>query len=66
MRNAAWETLLHWSKRVDDRDMSDEAREWAESESKATSLPENTGSWKASMEIAFEAGRQYERLLRGR
>jgi hypothetical protein len=54
--------------RLDERDISDEARRWAsdESEERPDLVPSNTGEWQATMEIAFEAGRRYQALIERR
>ena len=57
-----WDDLLEWAQRYDDRSISDEASWWAEMEAEVTARPENDGEWKASMECAFDAGRQWERM----
>lgn len=46
----------------DMRDLSDEALAWAHDESRRLDLmPRNRGEWQATMAIAFEAGRIFER-----
>lgn len=62
--DAIWTAMEAWSSRYDDREVSDEARAWAEMERKKTPRPENDGEWLASMETSFDAGRQFERLTR--
>ncbi len=56
-----WQRLRDGVKRLSDRDMSDEARRWADEEADVSPMPVNAGEWKASLEIAFEAGRMLER-----
>lgn len=63
-RRFVFNELLEWAQSYDDRAVSDEAREWAETERGTAARPENDGEWLASMEAAFDAGRQYESLLR--
>lgn len=56
-----WEDLRAWSKRVDDRDMPDAARHWAQAEREYAAMPKEPGEWVASMEMAFAAGMQWGR-----
>lgn len=45
--------------KIDEKDLSDAARRWADGESPFApeANPETLGAWRASLEIAFEAGR---------
>lgn len=50
---------------LDEKSVSDEARWWADDETKWTPPEMNVetrGAWRASLEIAFEAGRLLARL----
>lgn len=50
-----------WSATMDDRSLSDEARWFSEDEAGLTSMPDSVGAWKASLMVAFDAGRQLGR-----
>lgn len=54
--------LLQWAQKIDERDLSDEGRYFATEVSKIMQLPTNLGEWQASMEVAFNAGQQFERF----
>ena len=56
-----WEAFWNRMRKLDDRQISDEAKWWSSDESTITELPDTKGAWLASMEIAFEAGRRWER-----
>lgn len=60
MDDLTWTRLVEWARRADYRDMSDEANRWADEEAERAQRPENIGEWKASLALAFEAGRQFE------
>ena len=64
---SAWKRLKAWSRKIDHRDVSDEANRWASEEAadRPDLLPKNIGEWKASMSIAFAAGQKYERIEMG-
>lgn len=64
MHPQKWRELTTWSSTVSDRDVSDEAHRWADEEALAVAMPENIGEWKASLAMAFEAGRRLERMGR--
>ena len=66
VKDYLWPALLEWAERYDDRQISDEARLWADTETGVVARPENDGAWRASMEVSFDAGRQFERLSRDR
>lgn len=55
------EQLMKWAKAVDERDLSDEARHFAEDAPSIMPMPVNTPEWEASLTVAFEAGRMCER-----
>lgn len=57
----SWTEFLEAMRSIDYRDLSDDANRWADDESVLTAVPENVGEWKASVAIAFEAGRRWER-----
>ncbi len=58
------EQLMKWAKNVHERDISDEANHFASDAESIMSLPDGVdiGGWKASLEIAFEAGRMCEKF----
>lgn len=60
-----WRDFWGMMRRLDDREVSDEARGWARHETEIVDQPADKGAWLASMEIAFEAGRRWERKQRG-
>lgn len=60
-REMAWKDLIELMRGLDLRDMSDDANRWADDESAApAAMPTNLGEWKASLVVAFEAGRRWE------
>ncbi len=63
--DSMWDALLRWAKSVDEKDLSDEARHFADDAPGFMSMPMNGGEWKASLEIAFESGRRYEQIKIG-
>lgn len=60
-RAMRFEVVRGWAEAFDHRALSDEALHWADDEAELVTLPENVGEWKASMALAFEAGRFLER-----
>lgn len=61
----AMNKTLAWSTQVDEKDISDAAREWAEKEIEVTAFPEDKGALAGALEMAFEAGRFYQQICRG-
>lgn len=55
---------LRWSGQIDEKDISDAAREWADTDLdlavQDNRLPESKGEVLAMLEMAFEAGRFYQ------
>lgn len=56
MDHRDWSDFLRDMQRVDDRDIHDDARAWANVETGVTAMPDNIGEWQASLEMAFHAG----------
>lgn len=63
-----WDRLLEIMLRYDDRTVSDEARRWADADVVASGIddPAVRGALRAALETAFDAGRTFEVLRRGR
>lgn len=60
----AWRSFHECLVRLDERDHSDAAREFASDETGLLGIPENRGEFHAALEFAFEAGRIFERKFR--
>lgn len=56
--NEQWKRLMQWAKQLDERDISDQARWFSTDAPGIMSLPTNQGEWAASLEVAFDAGRE--------
>ena len=56
----AMDEVIDWATMVDEKDISDAARQWAENEVSVTAFPENKGTLLGMLEMAFEAGRLYQ------
>ena len=50
----------------DDKTVSDAARSWAATECEVVAKLPDEGEWRAGLEVAFDAGRVYEAILRAR
>jgi hypothetical protein len=55
----AWRRLRDGMSAVDPRDLDDAARWWAADEARLVDCPDTVGGWRASLSIAFEAGRRW-------
>lgn len=60
----AMDEALDWSSVIDEKDLSDAAREWADTDLELATqdnrVPESRGEMLAMLEVAFEAGRFYQ------
>ena len=57
-----WDKFYQRMRKLDFREISDEARYYSSDESRSVEMPDSTGAWRASLEAAFEAGRRWERF----
>ena len=61
----AMDIVFKWAEAYDEKDISDVAREWADSEVDVVAFPETKGELMAMLELAFDAGQIYRIALSG-